>query len=563
MRIVVFWLCLAGPSAVTLQTAAQAPPRDPARAPSSGTASVRGMVVDEPSGVPIGGARVTIAAAAGISLNPWGAQPFHLETTSGDDGRFELNGLPAGDFIVRAAPGEMRATHLPRIVGQESSSLFPTGPSLTLASGEEEADMRIALPRALAIEGRVLNESGEPMAGVSVSAAPASGGFGRGAARHTDDRGRFRLFGLAPGRYRVCAEPSPDSSSRRMSVPGGDLLQEGHDRSCTPEPVALASGDTPSVLIHARRVGAFTLSGTVTSATGADLTEAWVSVMRLQDDGNIGSVPANWREGRLVARGLLPGDYMIQVSLGAPDDSGRSIVRERAAVPVKIESADVTGLSIVTIPPGTVSGRVERDPRARGPLTAPLVVRARAPLSPVRYVLNAPTEAKVARDGTFQLTGLFGPLVIGLPDAPAGWFVASVRHGDDDITEQPREFRAGDERPLVITLSDRAATLRVRPVDGDGKPRLDAQVLLFPADPRRWGAVSPRTVGYRPDGFVDLKAQKPGEYLVVAVSIADLLGRLLRSETIESLARLGRPVTLVEGARLAMDLPISKPGADR
>jgi hypothetical protein len=100
-------------------------------------------------------------------------------------------------------------------------------------------------------------------------------------------------------------------------------------------------------------------------------------------------------------------------------------------------------------------------------------------------------------------------------------------------------------------------------VDGDGKPRLDAQVLLFPADPRRWAAVSPRTVGYAPDGFVDLKAQKPGEYLVVAVSIADLLGRLLRSETIESLARLGRPVTLVEGERLAMDLPISKPGADR
>ena len=79
-----------------------------------------------------------------------------------------------------------------------------------------------------------------------------------------------------------------------------------------------------------------------------------------------------------------------------------------------------------------------------------------------------PPEAKVAADGSFTLNGLFGPTVLNASSATDGWFVKSIHHGDEDITDVSREFAAGDERRVTVTLSDRTATLVVRPVDTEG-----------------------------------------------------------------------------------------------
>ena len=227
---------------------------------------------------------------------------------------------------------------------------------------------------------------------------------------------------------------------------------------------------------------------------------------------------------------------------------------------MKIEAGDITGLSLRTIPAASVTGRVRRDPSARAALPASIVVRALPPLAMMQLAGGPPAEAKVAADGSFTLNGIFGPTVLTASSATDGWFVKSIHHGDEDITDVSREFAAGDERRVTVTLSDRTATLVVRPVDTEGKPRPDGVVVLLPADPAKWNNyLDGLTLSARwRRGTTNATGRLP----VVAVSIVDR-SMQTGAAAMERFARLGRRITLVEGERLEIDLPVSDMGGGR
>jgi hypothetical protein len=179
------------------------------------------------------------------------------------------------------------------------------------------------------------------------------------------------------------------------------------------------------------------------------------------------------------------------------------------------------------------------------------------PLDRMRYLQQPPPAAAVARDGAFELRGVFGAQVIGVPNLTRGWFVASVRHGNDEIIDEPREFRPGDNRPVVIVLSDRSATLRARPTGADGTPRADAVVLALPADRKGWNVMPTyQLLGRDTDGFLELSGLKPGDYFVTAVTMQDMMRVLRDLRSLESLARTGGRMTLVAGETLRADVPV-------
>lgn len=64
---------------------------------SAGTGVIGGVVVDNASGDPVRKAIVTVT---------WHGEPQSWATTrTGSDGRFRVEGLPAGNYDVRAKPG--------------------------------------------------------------------------------------------------------------------------------------------------------------------------------------------------------------------------------------------------------------------------------------------------------------------------------------------------------------------------------------------------------------------------------------------------------------------------
>ena len=82
-----------------------------------------------------------------------------------------------------------------------------------MAGGRDIPDVDIAMLVALGIEGRILSPWEEGMANVPVVAMRADGSPVTDNPVYSDDLGNYRLFRLAPGRYRVCANPRERAES--------------------------------------------------------------------------------------------------------------------------------------------------------------------------------------------------------------------------------------------------------------------------------------------------------------------------------------------------------------
>jgi hypothetical protein len=95
--------------------------------------------------------------------------------------------------------------------------------SVTVAEGQPQ-DVQVILTPTGAVSGRIYGSNGEPLGNVEVAALKPSYQDGRRVLTpvqlaRTDDRGEYRLFWLAPGRYYVSAT-HPDAFSRMFSIMG-------------------------------------------------------------------------------------------------------------------------------------------------------------------------------------------------------------------------------------------------------------------------------------------------------------------------------------------------------
>ena len=533
-----------------IQVAQQAPPRDTKATAGAGSAVLAGRIIDAETEAPIPGATLNIAAKVVLE------RPTTVE--AGPRGEFRVTGLAAGDYIVFASPPELRATHLPQVFNGDFTTMLAGGlkPSLHLNEGEVREDVVIRLPRAFAVDGVVLDEFGEAMAGVTV-AAEAVQTFPIGSAREqqTDDRGMFRLFGLSPGSYRVCA--SPTTTEWRPTV--GELTQRRYVKSCYPSAPAgsgerisiSASSATPSLTIVMQRSQGYTITGSVISESGAKNVR--VSIQRIGDGGSA-TVPVETQEGgRFIARGVASGRYNVTAYAG--EGSGNPSLGELARTIVEISAADVDGLELVTSKGATILGRIV--PAEPLPAGTRLRVQQAVGLMGVGSFVGPSRNAQVREDLTFEMTGVHDKVLFDVSGLPTGWVLASVRYRGADVTHtavpattttQPRE--------LEIHISPRSGRIIARPVGADGSPILGALAFLLPVKGDRV-AMQSTLSGPKPtdDGY-DLGPVYPGPYVVVAISIVDMM-QISRDPTrLEQLRQLGRTVEVVAGEQIKVDVVV-------
>ncbi len=148
--------------------------------------NVAGVVVD-PDGKPVQGASVTASVTAQVGNSGFGVPSKSVET--GARGQFA--------FANQATFGQLYLGATAKGFAQAKSE------SLTLAEGKDRTDVRLVLQKSFFISGKVTDESGSAVDGVSISASRSNGsGYGNA---QTSETGVFRIEGLTEGTYSIQA----------------------------------------------------------------------------------------------------------------------------------------------------------------------------------------------------------------------------------------------------------------------------------------------------------------------------------------------------------------------
>jgi protocatechuate 3,4-dioxygenase beta subunit len=496
------------------------------RSTRSATAAVRGRVLNI-DGTPIAFARVFLFAPL---------RPDSKMTISDESGRFEFGGVAAGTSLLSvfksgyAQVESGRALEpfpIGRAVTSPTPNDFQAGHRLEVAEdGTSNVDLQMA--RWGTLSGTIRDEYGDPMQGVSVDVLRVQYSAGRrrlvsaGDARLTDDLGRYRLHGLAPGRYIVTAAVGQLSSD---DLPGyGRSYFPGTANAGEAQYVSIdLAQDIDSVDFAMSRSHTARVAGIVLSPAGEPSMPGTLTLAPAQRSSTVTSVAVGARiapDGSFVFPNVPPGQYVIQASRGRLNSHTEGAF---GAVSISVDSADLSGVIVRTSSGSAVTGRFwfERENATTAFKAADFELTA-IPVDIDVSPPNNPASADIHADWTFEMSGLNGPRRLQLVRTPPGLALKEIRVNGADITDRPIDLgtRAQSLANVDVVLTDRVAGLTGLVIDERTRPVAGAAVVVFATDRERWYPASRylREAAAGSDGAFTLTGLPPGSYHVSAVT---------------------------------------------
>jgi hypothetical protein len=581
---------------VTPQTRDAAPA--PAAAPA-GSAVVAGRVVSAD-------AQPTAVRHATVTL---GGGSLHgtRDVITDDQGRFTFTGLAAGAYTLSAA----KAAWVTSYYGGRRPGVPPFAAApLIVADGERNTGIELRLLHGSAITGVVRDAAGGPASvEVQLMQFRVTGGVrslvwvpGTNTGDITDDRGMYRLFGVAPGEYLV--------SARKTSL-GGDLHLMSSDTvqsamrtlssgrppvAATPPDEGRAVGFTDVYYPGTVDAGAATIlkiganeertnvdfalqlvptariSGAVVGMDGRPPVNAMIHLevptVRPEGDGpgDVGSVVSitvpTEPDGTFVKTSVPPGHYRIVVRADDPTaaPTGRAggpvgAPSLWAAQEIAVDGHDESGLTLTLQPGMAVGGRVSAADSVD--LTKCLVV-----LKPV-MAGGIASRSAVGADGSFTFSGVapgWYRLDVAGTVAGAGAKMASARMGQSDIADLPFEVHPStDITNMAVKVTDALGEIAGTLKDAADRPAPHYVIVVFSADRAYWTSKNrrmPAPTETLADGRFRIGDLPAGEYFIFATT--DIDPDSLQDPTmLEQLASQARRVTLGEGEKKVQDFRVS------
>jgi hypothetical protein len=529
---------------------------------------LKGQIVAADTGSPIRRAQVRVSADQG--------RDSRLAQTDAQ-GRFEIKELPAGRYTMSASKGGFVSLQY----GQRRPS--ESGTPIELADAQIIDKIAIALPRGSVLGGRVTDEFGEPVANATVVAMrygyaaggrrlmPANGANSRDT---TDDQGHYRLFGLPPGDYYVCAmlrtggpevsDPANGEASGYAATyyPGTPNIGEAQrvTLAVSQENVNISFGLIATRLV---RIG-----GQVIGSDGAPAVNGMVMLAPTGAGGARGGVLMQGinggrldQTGAFRLSGVAPGRYQIQARVGGGGPRGGGPGGEMAKMDLTVGPEDVDGILLITAPGAVATGTVVSD--TGEPLDFKfnqMQVTARVADVSTQTMGPGGGQARVAEDWSFEIRNLIDPVFIRA-SAAQGWTLKSVTLNGEDVTDVPVEFPPGQTvGGMQITLTKKVSSLAGQLTTTAGKPVTDATIVVFPSDERLWTFQSRYIKAARPDqdGKYRVSTLPPYDsYLAIALQgLED--GQAGDPEFLASIKDDAARVAVKEGEAKAFDLKLSQ-----
>jgi hypothetical protein len=538
-----------------------APPRDSAAQAPKGTGVIKGRVVAD-AGRPLRRARITVSSP---DLGPGSSR----STSTDLAGRYEIKELPAARYRVQVT----RSGFLPLDYGQRRPG--EQGRPVQLAEGQTLDKIDFALPRMSVITGRVSDELGEPVEGVTVLAMRSMFFEGRrklvpvGQAQ-TDDVGEYRLQKLSPQTYYVMASTKETwtvTENGKETVMGYmPTYFPGLTSAADARRVSVGLGQqVPSIDLSLIPGRTATVSGTAFDSQhqpfsrvtlGEEIRGVGFASFRSGYSGTVGP------DGGFSIPKVPPGEYRLYANRLAGDPAGNPEVAEMMVV---VEGADIEGLSLQGSGGGTVSGRVVVEGGTPPKMTAITVsvgetLRNQPSPTVLGTFRDGSGNGRVKDDGTFVVPHVLGRARFQVT-VPEGWMLKAILHGDRDVTDAVAELKPAEEmRDVQIVLTDRVTSVSGQLMDQSGKPVHDATVLVFAAVAEKWFESSRSVKAARPDqqGQWRVKGLAPGDYLGVALEYIED-GSWNDPEYLESLRAAATRFTIGEGESQTVALKLTTP----
>ncbi|MEP6918618.1 MAG: carboxypeptidase regulatory-like domain-containing protein, partial [Acidobacteriota bacterium] len=556
--------------------ARQPPPRDPrpsqggqqrapvaplpvadSREPAAGVTAITGVVLsDERPARPLRRARV--------ALNNADAAVGRTVITE-DDGSFVFEPLSPGSYTLAAA----KDGYVPINYGAKRP--FRPGVPVAVRRGERR-ELRLVLTRGSVITGTVQLPDGQPAPRIGLTAVPyryaagdrrpVSAGI---ASALTDDRGVYRIFGLAAGRYILAALPGLSVTNGPLeSISEADVrralaeVRAPFSRAPAPAPPIAAMPpptDTPGRTrpVHLATVyypgttvldkATYVTLGPAEERRGVDFDLEYVPsatvsgalflpggmpqpqiVLSGTGDGPAAQLTRTAlasSEGQFTLSDVDPGPYTVTSAL-MPWPRGAAAATQVlwASTELFVEGHDVTDLTLVPHAAVTIAGRVTFEGTTPPPKLAGLQVPLPALVRPGGRAVSQPS-LRLEADGQFAIAGIIPgvyrlrTIAQGQIASLGGWWLKSVTVSGREILDTPLDLPDGAD-DAVVTFSDRATELRGRLTDS-GRPAASGHVVVVcSANPSSWFFNSRRIAAIAPDaeGRYTIRNLPAGDYFV-------------------------------------------------
>jgi hypothetical protein len=470
--------------------------------------SIAGMVVKLAESEPLRKARVRLQSVDD--------RTHSIGVTTDVGGRFELKGLDPGRYKLTAS----RVGFVTYEYGQRKPG--DPGATLTLRPGQEMKDLVFRLIPSGVIAGRILDEDGEPLPSVSVSAlrevyTEGKRNLSTSTTVETNDLGEYRLFGLPPGRYFISAlyahwnrfgEAAEPGESEASSQGYAKMYYPGTPDAGKASAIVLKAGDEiPSMEILMRQILVYRVRGRVYNQVTHKPGEGANVILiakTTSHEWDFGDHQANVQkpDGSFEIREVLPGSYVL---VAFWFDAGK-IYTSRTQV--EVGNADVEGLG-VTIAAGTsIDGRVIWEGKP-GLEKDELTVAPR----PTDMDLTFGSGTRVNPDNSFTLKDVGdGTYNVDVGGQSKDCYIKDVQYAGFSVLDNGFTVARGSPALLEITISSHGARVQGTVVDQDGLPASGVWVVLVPD-----AAHQPQHRLYKEQttdqyGHYDLRGVVPGDY---------------------------------------------------